>query len=1778
MKIKKFRLKNLVTSFLNIMESSKSVQISLSFSCFAVLLNFSQNLSYYFKLRFFEFQDSKLIFFKNIIFYSNFTNVLYYLKSPILTLAIFFAVQVLIYYFILYLFFIAIIRKLQLHNILNSKYVLFLNYFFQYFVSLFYWTLFVPILELFSNMLDCNWYSYLDDFHTSCSDRNSYINVLSFIAIIVTMISGFFLLWLYRAYIFIDKGLLKKKFTLILAVLYTSKFFLVIIYPVVDENMSVIVFLLLHVIGLYSLYDFVRNFPITNTVLSQCYISVLTSYELLCLIFTIFEYTDWIEEPSLFYVIVILLLFSIKIGLKLFETVYHSLLNSNMENPQFIGYCLEELHRMYHSRHSCNKDSFFLGGVLKLHVKKCTDEKCVMKEKIFNEFDMLDLELQEKIMNNFISQAFIKNIRMINKKDSNVRNFEIIILKFSSFLNKNNASPLRAYYDIQKVYSLNQHKTFYFQSISLNVLTDIRSLIMLYESKWHKSSDLDNEKELEVKTFFEMFNEKLFLKKIFLKLLEKRMNFWDKYKDGFHSYEEVFRFLNSFLNEVVEVREILELKLLKNKNMQKIIFDLKFKTILDCIIFNNVNNAVKNEDELDKIKKKELTLEKNILNCNSFFNGNYTTLQSSFLNSQGRILEVSKKESLARFFNYTMEEVKSLNEIESLMPTFIADIHHRFVSYYLKKDRNSSTKEDRYIGTYGIDKKGFIFPIKLYVGFNFDYSYDMVFQAAFLDIGKRDECLLIFDEKGQVLGLTKEFYKLFCRDLNNLKLDLFILLNIFNFIPNLNSMITKHKLMEDKTNTSLLNQVSQIYFPVNFEEIMMIFALKVKEESEHKTSNKSYGKSVISMKSNKTAKSIKSIQSSNSNRKSNTNKSKSTKFFNKFLQTWNRTIEEKQEIERRFQDKEISNYELLEILIDRPSCKRHKINFNLNVLRNYYSKTECITFCQININKISKDLKEISTSRNKFNTFYDPKTVSYQLNSEVSERFNELELEPITKEEDDIKSNFIVMPTNNEIYFKETPGENNRMMITENDMSFKEAPGENLRMMTTENDVLPSIKEEKIGNNELKVRLTEPLRKMSNKISKNEFNQKIEEKDKKNCIKTPPPESFINSSDHSEILKQNNIEFGKNTSNIKIIDVFDHSSQKSSLSNVKKTFTVFAIINLIQRSLPSCLFSFTLSQLLELIIIICYCISVYILSVQYIDSYYNPLNEAVLNFAKMYNTYSCTNLVTVEYEYAIYNFTDYDNGFLYDTEFKTIILEAFNVLKELQNVERSKPSNFGYQDFFKTVMINSSSISLPIMKEIIFVDFLDSIIKQLYELDITDYKDMTLEKLEYFSINYVKFLEIYHTISQSIDNEFFQTNQTISTGLEIIMLLFVLLIFLLKCFEYCQLDIYYKKLIRILNIFLRVNQKEAFEEFSLSKDIHHVVNDPMDVFLEYNYIDKVLMKRENKIFDPYDSADANTNKKTNRDKKNITKKKFSFQELKPLSKFPLMSFICFFGMLVLLYISLNYYYFVIINEEIKNLINITLFFERIYTLPTTVLMINRLALREKVISNQLFNFPDKRIREIEINAILESYVNELKSTTEYISKYSLNAIDNIQETDFPFLIYGDACESLIMNKLITNDEKEKCQSSLNTAFQKGLLSIINEVLRGITDDEEFRVIFEKTSDIQTQTDGILKRLKANVGVDRVTADYFLNKVLMVFYNELEHFYKGEMLRKIENLKVVILATTIILCLVFIGEIYYSKKYFEKIHRNTSLSLNLIPYDKLLNDEQTLFLIKRYWRE
>ena len=736
MKLRAFKLKNLVTSFLSIMESGKVFNISLGFSCICIFLGYVHNLSYIFKIRYKNFTEDKLVFFTNSLFYLNYTNLLHYVSSKDMTYVVFIALQIIIYTFSFYLFLVALLQKHRFFKVLRSKPIEILNVFFQMIVTTYYWALLIPFLEIFSNLMDCDWYSYFPDSDKGCPHNSTTVLILSIFGITTVSLCGVFILWLYRSYIFLDKALLKKKFTVILLVIYLFKVFLVCLFPLYKQ-VNALMFIFLHMIGIFSLYDYVFNFPITNTTLSKFYISVLVSYEVLCTIFTLDCYTDLFQEEDLFYIIMIVLVLSIKLSLKLFEKLYFRILIQNFGNFQFLGFSLEELHRLYQNRFDSNQDLLLFCGMLKFHLRKCSLKDCVLSEKRMRKFEKMNVEEKEKLINKFISEMFMRNIREVFQKNiKNNKNFDSILLKYCSFLTNHNNNSIKSYYEIQHILSLNTRKSFYFQSISLNLLRIIELLIKIYEyeSKRNVESAL-NDKEIDLQSFFDILKEKDQMKSQLILIFNIKIDFWEQYKTGLSSYSQIIKSINKLMTPVREYQRLIDLKIKIYKTSQKRIFALKFKIMFTCFILNTVNECIKVEDELEKLKRKELTLEKNIINCNSFFYGNVVTVQSSFLKSNGTILESSKNIKLAKFFNYSSEEIKSLKTIESLMPNIIAENHQKFIHYFMNRARSKKDKEHVFIPTFAMNKSGFLFPIKLYVGLNFDLKYNVVMHAAMLDLG-----------------------------------------------------------------------------------------------------------------------------------------------------------------------------------------------------------------------------------------------------------------------------------------------------------------------------------------------------------------------------------------------------------------------------------------------------------------------------------------------------------------------------------------------------------------------------------------------------------------------------------------------------------------------------------------------------------------------------------------------------------------------------------------------------------------------------------------------------------------------------------------------------------------------------------------------------------------------------------------------------------------------------------------------------------------------------------
>ena len=1754
MKLNLFKIKHLVSSFLSIMESGKIVNISLGVSCICIFLGFIHNLSYVFKLKYKTFSEDKMVFMTNAVFYLNFPNVLYFLGSKTITIACFILLQVLIYIFAMHLLIVAFLKKHRFFNVLKSKTIATMNIFFQTVVTLYYWALLVPFLELFSNLMDCDWYSYFPDYQQNCPHNTMTIIILSIFGLLMVFVCGIFILWLYRTYIFLDKALLKKKFTLILLTIYLCKVCLVCLWPLI-KNIGVIVFMILHFVGIFSLYDYVVNFPITNTYLSRFYISVLMSYEMLCIMFTLDCYTNIFDEVDLFYILAIVVLLSIKLGLKVFEKLYHRILILNFSQFQYLGFSLEELHRLYHNRYDSNVDLLLFCGMLKFHIRTCKLKDCVLSEKKMQKFDKMNVDEREKLLNRFVSEMFLRNIKeAYMKNQKNNKNFDSILLKYCSFLTNHNNNSIKSYYEIEHMLSLNTKKSFYFQSISLNLLRIIESLIKIYEFESKKNNEnAMMDKEIDLQSFFEIIRDKDIMKSMLISLFIIKIDFWEQYKTGLHSYSQIIRNVNKLMIPVRSYGKMIDLKIKQFKNSQKRIFALKFKIMFTCFILNTVNESITVEDELEKLKKKELTLEKNIINCNSFFYGNVVTLQASFLKSNGVILESSKTIKLAKFFEYSPEEIKSLKTIESLMPEFIGKNHQKFITHYISKPRSKKDKDHIFVPTFALNKKGHIFPIKKYIGMNFDYKYNVVMHAALLDLGQQTERIVLFDSNGNFQGTTETFYDSFFGEHEKITKEHLAMFNLFSFIPDLEAIVQKSNIFTDISVSNIINQTSFLYVPEDFSDILEVLTVKLKEENESKTHN-----TFISYRSEKTQKS--------SNQSQNFRITQNSRFISKFFKTktvQSKSIDEKQALERRLNQnqKEYTNVEILKELVDPAKSTKFYVNFNIQVHRYKLSKSEDLLLGVMFINKVKRskgnkegDKKEFEDSHRESINLKPPSTY---------------------KESEGIKSNFVQIPPENaprvnphqQDQGPDPEVTNNILMTTEVEDQPSKENNEYKRTQTLSPPKAIIIHGEKGPNNNLSPGLKKESMYYqtmgSNPLSLGEMNK----------------EDVKNNSD-----SQNEVKSLSSAHKVKMNEVTSHHS---SISNIKKTFSIYAVIKLIQSFVPPSLRHFSFYQVIELFVIAAYCLTVFLLNAQYIDSYYTPLENSISSLSQIYNSYSVSSLVTVRYELQKYGYASKTSGInaeLYNKIFGLIFSQSFDEMKALVESERSKSTVFDYQTVLKTIQINATEVNVAAVKAVDFLDFLDVCTGILNTIINVNFDDLKVNILEYLPVNFIEFLNTYSIIVGKINNQFYSSNHDIFYTIEVIMVCLILLCFVLKIFETMAMLNYAGHIVKVINIFLRVNQNEAFNELMFSKEILQNLQDPTESYLNMACTDRLLVRKTLKLNEDDINRSSNVTRNTHKTKKhqqNSAKKnlkKFSFHNMKPLSNWPLYNYILLTFLIIFCYIFFNYYYASVLTTKIDQLIQISIFFENLYTLPTTNIMINRVIVREKVITNAMYKYPDPETREKLLYADLQNHINDLLNVSKDIPTYSLNS-DILNSQTLQLIIYGDVCEALLLSKLIESDQKQLCDATLNGAFEKGLLNVITQLINSLNDDDANckPIPFSNTAARSAQITQIFAAFKTNTAIDRMMTEYFLNKALMLFNNNIQNYYSNIMLNEMNNLKIVVLTTGICLLVFFAIILYYAHQYLQGIYWNMTLVLNLIPYEKLNNDEQTLFLIKKYWR-
>ena len=156
---------------------------------------------------------------------------------------------------------------------------------------------------------------------------------------------------------------------------------------------------------------------------------------------------------------------------------------------------------------------------------------------------------------------------------------------------------------------------------------------------------------------------------------------------------------------------------------------------------------------------------------------------------------------------------------------------------------------------------------------------------------------------------------------------------------------------------------------------------------------------------------------------------------------------------------------------------------------------------------------------------------------------------------------------------------------------------------------------------------------------------------------------------------------------------------------------------------------------------------------------------------------------------------------------------------------------------------------------------------------------------------------------------------------------------------------------KMLNILLRMQTSQIFNELCLSKEMLKIFEDPFDKYLNIYFSEQSINSKklalEEKEALRISYKNSNQNKKNLKQNTKIQKiKKISLSNIQPLSKIRSCVYITvILSVLFALFYS-NFYMWTLTNSSITDLVNVNINFNKLYYYSAFLLITNNLMIRE----------------------------------------------------------------------------------------------------------------------------------------------------------------------------------------------------------------------------------------
>lgn len=1321
-------------------------------------------------------------------------------------------------------------------------------------------------------------------------------------------------------------------------------------------------------------------------------------------------------------------------------------------------------------------------------------------------------------------EAFIKEkFEVLARK--NCENHEFIVIKYLTFLTLIDFNPIKCYYDLQKleVRLRNQQKSLFFSTIlavlKRRLLAKIKTINLL-QKKQADSSILTDSAD-----FFEVLELQKKLENQLKSLVQQKAVFWENYCSGISTMYQLFAKTNQISRNIQSFLQLL----LQEKSFKKPSFALlqrKILAIAHVLLTNRWDLAYKNQEEFVNLSKIFANKPaENLLGVTSFLDSGVATCLVSFLRKEGCFL--AKSEGFARFFGYSSQDLQSLSHISQLMPRILADSHCRFFRNFLnksKKELENCENRSNFIDSYAKNRENLVFPVRIFTGFLLKNVEDFVMTAGFLRTSAKDqEMVWLFEKHGKTVGVSQKLMRFFADFLDISAEDRVENLNILPLLAKIKPLIAEA--LQKNQAFIAKNQSSSLIFPEKCKSLLRVLREKQEEEQDFERFNN------YSLKNcnNSRSRSLKTLTITNTNSK------KRQKL--RYLSSFSRSFGFESQENLQFSSK--TDLELIELVLNRKKTRKFFVFFDFKAHfyrvddENRSISQNFLPLFMVKILRISENGRTIGSNFSQKPQEIE-KTASFEKINSESLRIPELPQINLTNFNDDVfrRENVKEIAEN----YKENYKEIDRIFI--NNIDNEPKTEENLAK-TQEN---PNKIEEdgpKLIENEL-------------------FSLKTHEKSEDSLRK--PSSNSLNLGEKAK----NRVDAG----------------QSSSFSELKRSFLIFDAISRIKSLKPLSLKKILFFLLIQVLLSIIYSISLSQIFGDYTISSYKPIQKELISFCTLICGLELTFILMTDVEYLSTNLLISNRSAQFQQQaYWQIFNDTFFTAKQLTFSLRNSNLEVSSIRFYRELLVSYAEEN--VIKTVPWPDLIEYYVNICYDIlkqgDVFLTNEFEREFLQRNFPNYVSAARIL----KNIESDFLESNAKTTEIAKIFMISLLVIACFFAFFTLYYLLSFHKLVSFLMNIFRRVNKKEALLEKNFLEEMLNIMKQPC---LNVDFLEKSLNKAS---FSEEKAENLDKALKRNSIETVKEKAKVSRHDFKQLSRVKIFIFIIIFCVLGFIYYFFNYFYWVSNNDNIQNLIQLNIFFENLYIYSTSIVGFSVLYIREMLIkspkyeaSGEIYQNHEYRLKYFYPNYYKRiAIVNDI--TAHHMLEITSKAKTNLNDAVFNQLVSGNLCELLEKNHIIIAGTYNDCEQFLNGAFKKGIISLLKEFLNEMNlfqNYADFMVIPNNSAILQEQIRRAAEFINSVEYRDLVNSHYYLTKSILQFYEKINGFYYSLMETQMNGLMMFLIFTSIVFAVaIFVFAIVFYKKLFT-FYCNVTFNMEIIPYERITGDEQTKFLIKQFLKK